>query len=177
MTISIRAAAGDPAFVVADKDAADQRSLAVSLVRFRQRDRAVGSAATVLRQSLRQTQDSVLRVDADVVRLRVERNHDAVRIATQDRCREQCRNIHATHLGRSKPPQSERADSQWDRPEIKLAFLNCKLGLVRSRVHRTQFDGSLSDRSSIALRVFAKSLRRTLRESSERIERELRRNG
>ncbi len=41
----------------------------MSLVRFRQRDRAVGSAATVLRQSLRQTQDRVLWVDADVGRV------------------------------------------------------------------------------------------------------------
>ena len=77
VTVPEGTSARDPAFVVADKDAADQWSLAVSLVRFRQWDRAVGSTATILRQSLRQTQDRVLWVDADVVGLSIERNDDA----------------------------------------------------------------------------------------------------
>ena len=48
----------------------------------------------------RQAQDRILRIDLGAVRLVVERNDDAVRIAAQDGRREQGRHVHAANLAR-----------------------------------------------------------------------------
>ena len=83
----------NPALVVAHQHAGRKLSLAKLRVGRAERDRAVGSTAAVLRQPLRQTQDRVGRINADVVRPSVERNNHAVRVLAQDRRGEQSRHV------------------------------------------------------------------------------------
>ena len=110
-TVGVRPVAVDPALAVAHEHAASESPVAVLRVRHAQRQRAVGAAATVAGQPLREAQDRVLRINAHVVRLVVERDDHAVRVATEDRRCEQRRHVHAPHPGggTATTPAGDRA--------------------------------------------------------------------
>jgi hypothetical protein len=88
----------DPALVIANKNDACELALRMLLVGSYQRKRTICSTTTVLCQPLGNAQDRIVRIDLGIVSLCIERNHNVVRVASWDRCGEQCGHVDASQL-------------------------------------------------------------------------------
>ncbi len=78
----------DPALVIANENNAGELALRMLVVGSYQRQRTICSTTSVLCQPLSDAQDRIVWIHLGIVSRRIERNHNAVRVASQDRCGE-----------------------------------------------------------------------------------------